>query len=201
MGKVKKLRKNYVFHKQRWNKETIDSEKILVKNYSLKNKKEIRRIELKISKFKKIAKVLNRTEESKVSEEAKKFIARLKTNGFLSNDIESLDGVLDLRIEMLLERRLSNVVYVNKFANTASQARQLVVHRHISVNGQVIDSPAYFVNIEDENKIEYFKNSKLSNEEHPIRKPAKVEVVEEIIEEKSEEDEETVEKTEEVKAN
>lgn len=199
MGKVKKLRKNYVFHKQRWNKETIDSEKILVKNYALKNKKEIRRIELKISKFKKIAKILNRTEESKVSDESKKFIARLKLNGFLSNEVETLDGVLDLRIEMLLERRLSNIVYVNKLAATPSQARQLVVHRHISVNGQVIDSPACFINIDDAEKIEYFKNSKLSDEEHPLRNPSKPEA-EEVVEEVEEKvEEENTDKKEEVK--
>lgn len=49
----------------------------------------------------------------------------------------------------LLERRLDNVVYRLKFATTRTQARQIVVHGHVLVNGVRVYSPSYFVKIGD----------------------------------------------------
>jgi small subunit ribosomal protein S4 len=49
----------------------------------------------------------------------------------------------------LLERRLDNVVYRLKFAATRAQARQIVVHGHIYVNGKKVYSPSYFIQIND----------------------------------------------------
>jgi small subunit ribosomal protein S4 len=45
-----------------------------------------------------------------------------------------------------LERRLDNITYRLGFASTLRQARQLVVHGHILVNGKRIDIPSYEVN-------------------------------------------------------
>jgi small subunit ribosomal protein S4 len=50
----------------------------------------------------------------------------------------------------LLERRLDNVVYRMKFSSTRAQARQLVVHGHIFVNGKRVYSPSYLVTIGEE---------------------------------------------------
>ncbi len=50
----------------------------------------------------------------------------------------------------LLERRLDNVVYRLKLAETRKQARQVVVHGHILVNGKKVCSPSYLVSIQDE---------------------------------------------------
>jgi len=45
----------------------------------------------------------------------------------------------------LLERRLDNVVYQLGFASSRAQARQLVSHGHVLVNGQKVDIPSYLV--------------------------------------------------------
>src|SRR3989344_657462 len=45
----------------------------------------------------------------------------------------------------LLERRLDNVVFRLGLARTRSQARQLVSHRHIKVNGRNVTIPSYMV--------------------------------------------------------
>ncbi|MBL8966560.1 MAG: 30S ribosomal protein S4 [Spirochaetaceae bacterium] len=45
----------------------------------------------------------------------------------------------------LLERRLDNVVYRLRFATSRSQARQLVLHGHIAVNGKRVDVPSFTV--------------------------------------------------------
>jgi len=49
----------------------------------------------------------------------------------------------------LLERRLDNVVYRLKLANSRKQARQIIVHGHVLVNGKKVYSPSYLVSIED----------------------------------------------------
>lgn len=49
----------------------------------------------------------------------------------------------------LLERRIDNVVYRLKLANTRTQARQIVVHGHVYVNGKKVHSPSYFVSVND----------------------------------------------------
>ncbi|SHE39424.1 30S ribosomal protein S4 [Clostridium fallax] len=48
-----------------------------------------------------------------------------------------------------LECRLDNLTYRLGFANSIRQARQMVVHGHILVNGQKVDIPSYSVNIGD----------------------------------------------------
>ncbi len=42
-----------------------------------------------------------------------------------------------------LEQRLDNVVYRMGFASTRAEARQLVSHRHITVNGELVNVPSY----------------------------------------------------------
>jgi small subunit ribosomal protein S4 len=49
----------------------------------------------------------------------------------------------------LLERRLDNVVYRLKFSVTRAQARQIVVHGHVFVNGKRVYSPSFFVSVGD----------------------------------------------------
>src|SRR5439155_24456466 len=44
-----------------------------------------------------------------------------------------------------LESRLDNLVYRMGFATSRKQARQLVRHRHIQVNGRIVDIPSYVV--------------------------------------------------------
>ena len=55
------------------------------------------------------------------------------------------EGVTGEILMQLLESRLDNVVYRLGFARTRRQARQLTTHRHIVVNGQVVNIPSYQV--------------------------------------------------------
>lgn len=49
----------------------------------------------------------------------------------------------------LLESRLDNVIYRLGFANTRPQARQLVSHRHVFINGKRVNVPSYQVKVGD----------------------------------------------------
>jgi small subunit ribosomal protein S4 len=55
------------------------------------------------------------------------------------------DGVTGLNLIQYLERRLENVVYRMGFASTRRQARQVVSHGHISVNGRKVNIASYRV--------------------------------------------------------
>ena len=52
-------------------------------------------------------------------------------------------GVTGEELMKLIEARLDNVVYRLGIARTRAQARQLVSHRHIAVNGEVVNIPSY----------------------------------------------------------
>jgi len=73
-------------------------------------------------------------------------------------------GITGENLLVLLERRLDNVVYRLGFADSRSQARQLVRHGHIMLNGQKTDIPSCLVKEEDtiswrpeSTKSEYYK--------------------------------------------
>ncbi|MBP3713128.1 MAG: 30S ribosomal protein S4 [Bacilli bacterium] len=61
-------------------------------------------------------------------------------------DKETVTGLAFMRI---LESRLDNLVYRFGFARTRKQARQLVNHGHVLVNGKKVDIPSYLVKVGD----------------------------------------------------
>ena len=59
-------------------------------------------------------------------------------------------GVTGENLLRLLESRLDSIVFRMGFSTSRSQARQLVRHRHVEVNGRVVDVPSYLVHPGDE---------------------------------------------------
>ena len=68
------------------------------------------------------------------------------------------DGVTGLNLVEYLERRLENVVYRMGFAKTRRQARQIVSHGHVLVNGRRVNIASYRVKVGD--VISILENSK-----------------------------------------
>ncbi|MEC7642623.1 30S ribosomal protein S4 [Idiomarina sp.] len=60
-----------------------------------------------------------------------------------------LKGNTGENLLQLLEQRLDNVVYRMGFASTRAEARQLVSHKAVVVNGQVVNIPSFMVRPED----------------------------------------------------
>ena len=58
-------------------------------------------------------------------------------------------GITGDNLLIMLERRLDNVVYRLGFGVSRPQARQIVRHGHIRVNGKKVDIPSYLVNAGD----------------------------------------------------
>ena len=62
-------------------------------------------------------------------------------------------GVTGENLLVGLESRLDNVIYRLGFASSRKQARQIVRHRHVEVNGALVDVPSYQVRPGDEVRI------------------------------------------------
>ncbi len=58
---------------------------------------------------------------------------------------ETMGGITGTNLLVLLERRLDNMVYRLGFAGSRKEARQLVAHRHITVNGKKVNVPSFLV--------------------------------------------------------
>jgi small subunit ribosomal protein S4 len=61
-----------------------------------------------------------------------------------------VEGVTGENLLIALETRLDNVVFRMGFASSRAQARQLVRHRHVTVNGRMVDVPSYHVQAGDD---------------------------------------------------
>ncbi len=82
-------------------------------------------------------------------------------------EVSKKEGVTGEMFFSLLERRLDNVVYRMGFGSSRAFARQIVRHRHITVNGRIVDIPSYIVSVND--VIEVKQKSK---ENKPMREAA-----------------------------
>jgi small subunit ribosomal protein S4 len=63
---------------------------------------------------------------------------------------EKAKGVTGTNLLVFLERRLDNMVYRLGLAVSRKEARQLVSHTHVTVNGKTVDIPSYLVKEGDE---------------------------------------------------
>lgn len=71
---------------------------------------------------------------------------------------ERMPGLTGPNLMVLLELRLDNIVFRMGFARTRREARQIVDHKHVLVNGKCVNIPSYRVNPGD--KIEIREKSK-----------------------------------------
>jgi small subunit ribosomal protein S4 len=62
---------------------------------------------------------------------------------------ENAKGITGSNLLVLLERRLDNMVYRIGFAVSRSEARQVVSHAHVTVNGRTVNIPSYLVKAGD----------------------------------------------------
>lgn len=62
---------------------------------------------------------------------------------------DRMKGVTGENLLQLLERRLDNVIYRAGWGRSRNDARQLVRHRHVLVNGQRVDVPSFSVRVGD----------------------------------------------------
>jgi len=126
---------------------TMKEEQTLIKKYGLKTRREVWRADFQISKIRDIAKTLITADEKKKEE----FVNRQKEKGF---NVESLADILGLNKEDWLKRRLQSIVVKKGITKTYGQARQIINHKHIIMEGKIIDSPSHLTTLEEEKTVE-----------------------------------------------
>jgi small subunit ribosomal protein S4 len=68
---------------------------------------------------------------------------------FFKIALTTREGATGENLLSLLERRLDNTLYRLKMATTRTQARQVIVHGHVKVNGKKVSAPSYLVSVND----------------------------------------------------
>ncbi len=177
MGDPRKHRKKYETPTHPWQKDRIDKEKIILKEYGLRNKKELWRSESRLRKFTTQAKKLISSTTKQAEKEKKDLLIKLFRYNLIEKDAK-LEDVLNLSINNILDRRLQTIVYKKGLSHSQKQARQFITHRHITVNDKLVTIPSYLVSKDEEDKIGFRPNSniaKVMKEASKKEKPQKAE--------------------------
>ncbi|KAI5169155.1 small subunit ribosomal protein S9e [Pancytospora epiphaga] len=171
MGTVIRSRKIASTPLNPWEKDRLVKELHLLGTYGLKNKKELWTALAAARSDKKHARdLLISTNHKEFMTQSRALLNRLCRNGMMSsvdfNDEESIRSslreVLNFDISSYLNRRLQSLVLRSGIAHNIHHARLLINHKHIVVNGKVVDKPSMVVRSENEGHIELNPRSSLA---------------------------------------
>lgn len=171
MGDPKFSRKTYDTPSHPWQGERIKAEVEVVRAFGLKNKTEVWKAETVLRNLRGQARDLMarlRTGDAQAKIESDALLARCGRLGFLPMDA-NLNDILTLKNEDVLSRRLQTIVFEKGFASTIKQARQMITHGHIYMNGHRVTVPGYLVTRLEESSIEFNPASPFTDEMHPMR--------------------------------
>jgi len=166
MGSIKKQKRKFERPAHLWEADRLEEERGLMRDYGLKNKKELWKFRSLLRGFRQQAKLLTAMESEQAERQKKLLVDKLIRLGLVDKSAKSED-VLGLDLIQLLDRRLQTQVLRLNLAKTANQARQFIVHGHILVNDQKVSVPSYLVKSND--KISFLGTSSLAKEDHPER--------------------------------
>lgn len=127
--------------------------------FGLRTKRELWKAHTKLSRVRHQARSLLALQQDVREEKEPILMKSLTRIGLVSSDA-TLDDVLNLKVNDLLDRRLQTQVFKKFGFKTPYQARQAVVHGHIMIGDRVIDLPSYTVKTEEEDHIKFTAESK-----------------------------------------
>ncbi|KZV91407.1 ribosomal protein S4 [Exidia glandulosa HHB12029] len=144
--------KTYKVPRRAYTSARLDAELKLAGEYGLRNKREIYRIALILSKIRRAARELLKLDakDPKRLFEGNALIRRLVRIGVLDETRMRLDYVLALKIEDFLERRLQTQVFKLGLAKSIHHARVLIRQRHIRVGKQIVNVPSFVVRLDSQ---------------------------------------------------
>jgi|APIni6443716594_1056825.scaffolds.fasta_scaffold20420_3 small subunit ribosomal protein S4 len=186
MGDPKFSRRKYEKPSHPWEGERIKAENELLMKYGLKNKRELWRAQSFIRTLRAQSRDLQarvRTGDKQAEVETKELLQRCAKLALLPPEGATLNDVLSLNTEAVLQRRFQTVIYRKGLAFTPNQARQFIVHGHAAISGRKVTIPGYMVKRGEEEKIDYHTKSPISNDMHPVRpKPEDLQKIKEAAE-------------------
>ncbi len=186
MGDPKFSRRKYDTPSHPWQKERIDAENELIRKYGLKNKRELWKTQSLLRQFRQRSRVLQaqiRYGNPQAEKEKEQLLKRLQKMGILGEEA-SLDDVLGLEVEAVLTRRLQTLAYMKGLSTSQKQARQFIVHGHVSIGDRKVTIPGYLVMRKEEEFIDYLPRSPIADDMHPARPKDELDMATEPREEK-----------------
>tara|TARA_B100001113_G_scaffold350350_1_gene347337 strand:+ start:13 stop:663 length:651 start_codon:yes stop_codon:yes gene_type:complete len=172
MGEPKFSRPKFDTPSHPWKAARIEEEHAIKAQHGLKNMREIWKAKSQLRRHRRQAMRLIGmvdTSEGHGKREMEDLLRSLNNKGLIQSDA-TLDDILSLGTEDILNRRLQAQVYYKGLATTMKQARQLVTHGLICIGNQKVTIPSYPVSRDEEEHIQYHPTSDLNNPEHAIRK-------------------------------
>ena len=168
MGDPRKQKKKYVAPKKPFDSDRFEQELQMIGSYGLRNKKELWKHRTELSNYRRQARNLLALPVSERELQEKELVNKLARLGILTTE-PTLDHVLDLTMENLLERRLQTIVFRKGLASSMHHARQLVTHGHIALDTARINTPQRIIAVAEEGRIQYTTKSALNDASHPAR--------------------------------
>jgi len=175
LGDPKKPRKKYATPRMTWQADQLARELWIVGKYGLRNKRELWIAETELSRIRNQArKLLAEPIETRVDAE-KKLLRSLSRKGLIGGS-PSLDDVLGLTVESLLDRRLQSMVKGKGLTPSIQAARQAVTHGHVKVEDMRVTIPGFLVRIDVESTVRLIEGSNLAKSmEDTVPQPPKEE--------------------------
>ena len=172
MGDPKKPRKNFTSPRNPWRSDQLSQELFLLGTYGLRNKRELWRTQTSLSNYRKQARQLLAASVEIRGREEPKLMTHLSRFGLIQAGQSSLDDVLSLTVENILERRLQTLVWKRGLAKTPYQARQLISHGHIALNNRRVTVPSYLVSPSEEGTLRFSQSSVFGRSVQGVPEPA-----------------------------
>ena len=168
MGDPRKQKKKYVAPKKPFDSDRFEQELQMIGVYGLRNKKELWKHRTELSNYRRLARNLLALPVSEREQQERELVNKLKRLGILTTE-PTLDHVLDLTMENILERRLQTIVFRKGLAASMHHARQLVTHGHIALDAARVNTPQRLITVGEEDRIQYTTKSALNDASHPAR--------------------------------
>ncbi|WP_309492483.1 30S ribosomal protein S4 [Candidatus Hecatella orcuttiae] len=169
MGDPKKPRRRYESPRQPWQADVLAEELKLLGLFGLRNKRELWKHKTELTKYRNIARSLLGMPPEKRAKMEEELLSKLYKLGLIEKG-GTVEDVLDLVVENILERRLQTVVFRQGLAKSLHQARQFITHGHIQVGEKKVTAPSYMVRRDEEGQLSFSPDSPFREEEHPVRK-------------------------------
>ena len=135
-----------------WTTDQLNAELYIMGSFGLRNKRELWRTQTEVARIRNQARALLALSTEARAEKERRLLNFLNRLG-LTKEGATLDDILNLKVEDLLERRLQTIVMKKSGGKSPYQARQAVSHGHVSIGNRKVNIPGYLVRTEEESQI------------------------------------------------
>ena len=152
MGDPRKAKKLFRGPRMIWTTDQLNAELYIMGSYGLRNKRELWKAQTEVARIRNQARALLSISTEVRREKETRLLNFLNRLG-LAKEGATLDDILNLKAEDLLERRLQTIVMTKMGTKSPYQARQIVKHNHVSIGNRKVNLPGYLVRTDEESQI------------------------------------------------